>query len=59
MEDPGYSPARQMFMAMGASVVSVPVDEQGIRVDRTRRHTADLRDTLREFPLGMPMSPAP
>ncbi|EFQ63522.1 regulatory protein GntR, HTH [Pseudomonas fluorescens WH6] len=59
MEDPGYSPARQLFMAMGASVASVPVDDQGIQVDRIPEGTRLIYVTpSHQFPLGMPMSPA-
>ena len=59
MEDPGYSPARQLFMAMGASVASVPVDDQGIEVDKIPDGTRLIYVTpSHQFPLGMPMSPA-
>ncbi|PQZ93399.1 MULTISPECIES: PLP-dependent aminotransferase family protein [Pseudomonas] len=59
MEDPGYSPARQLFVAMGASVASVPVDEQGIQVDRIPAGTRLIYVTpSHQFPLGMPMSQA-
>jgi GntR family transcriptional regulator / MocR family aminotransferase len=33
-EDPGYAPMRAAFTAAGARLVPVPVDEQGLRVDR-------------------------
>ncbi|MDQ0981470.1 MocR-like pyridoxine biosynthesis transcription factor PdxR [Pseudomonas synxantha] len=57
MEDPGYSPARQLFMAMGASVASVPVDDQGIRVKDIPEGTRLIYVTpSHQFPLGMPMS---
>lgn len=57
MEEPGYPPARQIFLAAGAEVVGVPVDEEGLRVEL-------LPDDVRlvyvtpshQFPLGMPMS---
>ncbi|MGP4018120.1 MocR-like pyridoxine biosynthesis transcription factor PdxR [Saccharopolyspora sp. 5N708] len=57
VEDPGYPPPRQLFRALGAKVVGVPVDAEGILVDR-------IPDTARivyvtpshQFPLGMPMS---
>ncbi|TKK29917.1 DNA-binding protein [Pseudomonas sp. CFBP13528] len=59
MEDPGYSPARQLFVAMGARVASVPVDAQGIQVDRIPDGTRLIYVTpSHQFPLGMPMSPA-
>ncbi|AZE55636.1 Transcriptional regulator, GntR family domain [Pseudomonas synxantha] len=57
MEDPGYSPARQLFVAMGANVASVPVDDQGIRVEDIPEGTRLIYVTpSHQFPLGMPMS---
>ncbi|AZF53574.1 Transcriptional regulator, GntR family domain [Pseudomonas sp. R4-34-07] len=57
MEDPGYSPARQLFVAMGAKVASVPVDAQGIQVDQIPEGTRLVYVTpSHQFPLGMPMS---
>jgi GntR family transcriptional regulator/MocR family aminotransferase len=57
MEDPGYSPARQLFVAMGAKVASIPVDAQGIQVDRIPEGTRLVYVTpSHQFPLGMPMS---
>ncbi|WP_248730540.1 PLP-dependent aminotransferase family protein [Pseudomonas sp. MWU13-2517] len=57
MEDPGYSPARQLFMAMGARVADVPVDSQGIEVDKIPDGTRLIYVTpSHQFPLGMPMS---
>ena len=57
LEDPGYPPARFVFEAAGARLVSVPVDEEGICVDRI---PADARlvyvTPSHQFPLGMPMS---
>jgi GntR family transcriptional regulator / MocR family aminotransferase len=34
VEDPGYPPIRRLFISLGMRVVSVPVDENGIVVDR-------------------------
>lgn len=34
VEDPGYPPTYAVFAAAGARVAPVPVDEQGLRVDR-------------------------
>ncbi|AVE04132.1 DNA-binding protein [Pseudomonas palleroniana] len=57
MEDPGYSPARQLFTAMGAHVADVPVDAQGIQVDQIPDDTRLIYVTpSHQFPLGMPMS---
>jgi len=57
MEDPGYTPARLMFEAMGATVMGVPVDEQGLQVDLIPDGTRLIYVTpSHQFPLGMPMS---
>ncbi|GGL37353.1 transcriptional regulator [Pseudomonas brenneri] len=57
MEDPGYTPARLLFEAMGASVACVPVDEQGIEVALIPDGTRLIYVTpSHQFPLGMPMS---
>ncbi|MGY2402074.1 MocR-like pyridoxine biosynthesis transcription factor PdxR [Pseudomonas sp. SDO5271_S396] len=57
MEDPGYSPARQLFTAMGAHVQGVPVDAEGIRVELIPDGTRLIYVTpSHQFPLGMPMS---
>ncbi|MFC6299786.1 aminotransferase class I/II-fold pyridoxal phosphate-dependent enzyme [Pseudomonas sp. CCM 7893] len=57
MEDPGYTPARLMFEAMGATVMGVPVDEQGLLVDLIPDGTRLIYVTpSHQFPLGMPMS---
>ncbi|MFO2464371.1 PLP-dependent aminotransferase family protein [Pseudomonas sp. 15FMM2] len=59
MEDPGYTPARLMFKAMGATVASVPVDEQGLQVALIPDGTRLIYVTpSHQFPLGMPMSQA-
>jgi GntR family transcriptional regulator / MocR family aminotransferase len=34
VEDPGYPPIQRLFVSLGMRVVSVPVDENGIVVDR-------------------------
>ncbi|MFC4910071.1 PLP-dependent aminotransferase family protein [Actinomadura gamaensis] len=57
VEDPGYPPVRRLFRSLGARVVPVPVDSEGIDV-------AALPDGARlvhvtpshQFPLGTPMS---
>jgi GntR family transcriptional regulator / MocR family aminotransferase len=57
MEDPGYTPARLMFDAVGAKVVGVPVDEHGIQFDLIPDGTRLIYVTpSHQFPLGMPMS---
>ncbi|MEG1042367.1 MAG: PLP-dependent aminotransferase family protein, partial [Pseudomonas sp.] len=34
MEDPGYTPARQLFLSQGAQLQYVPVDDQGLCVEQ-------------------------
>ncbi len=34
VEEPGYPPARLLFAAQGAEVVGIPVDAEGLQVDR-------------------------
>jgi GntR family transcriptional regulator/MocR family aminotransferase len=59
MEDPGYTPARLIFAALGAQVVGVPVDDEGIQVDRIPDGVRFIYVTpSHQFPLGMPMSVA-
>jgi GntR family transcriptional regulator/MocR family aminotransferase len=57
MEDPGYPPARASFAALGATLVSVPVDDQGILVAQLPKRAKLVYVTpSHQFPLGMPMS---
>ncbi|MEV0644835.1 PLP-dependent aminotransferase family protein [Phytomonospora sp. NPDC050363] len=57
VEDPGYPPARDLFAALGAKVARVPVDDEGIEVERIPRGTRLVYVTpSHQFPLGMPMS---
>ncbi|RJS25945.1 PLP-dependent aminotransferase family protein [Corallococcus sp. H22C18031201] len=59
LEEPGYSPARFLFQSMGARIIPVPVDAEGLVVSA-------LPDSARlvyvtpshQFPLGMALSPA-
>lgn len=57
MEDPGYSLARQVFLALGAEIVPVPVDREGMRTD-TLPDAARLAYVTpsHQFPLGVVMS---
>lgn len=57
VEEPGYPPARLLFQSLGARVVSVPVDAEGLVVAALPR-TARLVYTTpsHQFPLGVPMS---
>ena len=57
VEEPGYPPARLLFAAQGAEVVGIPVDAEGLQVDRIPDGTRLVYVTpAHQFPLGMPMS---
>ncbi|MGA6166680.1 PLP-dependent aminotransferase family protein [Amycolatopsis magusensis] len=57
VEDPGYPPARLVFEALGAEVVPIGVDAEGIRVADLPRGTKLVYVTpSHQFPLGLPMS---
>jgi GntR family transcriptional regulator/MocR family aminotransferase len=57
VEDPGYPPARLLCASQGATVIGVPVDEEGIRVELIPDETRLIYVTpAHQFPLGMPMS---
>ncbi|MFP2900474.1 PLP-dependent aminotransferase family protein, partial [Corallococcus sp. 4LFB] len=59
MEEPGYPPARQVFQSLGARVVPVPVDAEGLDVAALPEAARLVYVTpSHQFPLGMPMSPA-
>jgi GntR family transcriptional regulator/MocR family aminotransferase len=57
VEDPGYPPMRVAFAAVGAQIVAVPVDEEGLIVDRLPP-TASVICVCpsHQFPLGVTMS---
>lgn len=57
VEEPGYPPARACFAAQGAKVVSVPVDADGLIVEKLPKNARLVYVTpSHQFPLGMPMS---
>lgn len=57
MEDPGYPRARAIFTALGARVVPVPVDGDGLVVDALPVQARLVYVTpSHQFPLGMPMA---
>jgi GntR family transcriptional regulator/MocR family aminotransferase len=59
MEEPGYPLARMLLEAQRAQVVPVPVDAEGLCVDRIPDATRLIYTTpTHQFPLGMPMSMA-
>ncbi|GAA2362532.1 PLP-dependent aminotransferase family protein [Streptomyces cuspidosporus] len=57
VEEPGYPPARMLFRSLGAKVVGVPVDAEGLCVDTLPDRARVVYVTpSHQFPLGMPMS---
>ena len=57
VEDPGYAPLRTAFAAAGARLVAVPVDAEGLRVERVPAAARIICVTpSHQFPLGVPMS---
>lgn len=58
MEDPGYQRARMAFMAAGAKIVPVPVDEHGLIVAKLPANASVIYVTpSHQFPTGAVMSP--
>jgi GntR family transcriptional regulator/MocR family aminotransferase len=57
VEDPGYPAARAAFAAAGAEVRAVPVDHEGLVVERLPLDAAVICVTPSQFPLGAPLSP--
>lgn len=59
VEDPGYPPLSAAFEGMGANVVPVPVDEEGLIVERIPADARIIYVTpSHQFPSGMAMSPS-
>jgi GntR family transcriptional regulator / MocR family aminotransferase len=57
VEEPGYPPARRLFESVGARVVGVPVDAEGLVVDALPSHAKLVYTTpSHQFPLGRAMS---
>ncbi len=57
IEDPCYPPARAIFTALGATVVPVPVDGEGLVVEQLPEHARLVYvSPSHQFPLGVPMS---
>lgn len=57
IENPGYPPLRAAFAAHGAIIAAVPVDGQGLVVERLPANAGVVCVTpSHQFPLGMPMS---
>jgi GntR family transcriptional regulator/MocR family aminotransferase len=58
VEDPGYPPMRVAFAAAGATLVPVPVDDEGLMVDRLPANAGVIcLCPSHQFPLGVSMSP--
>jgi GntR family transcriptional regulator/MocR family aminotransferase len=57
VEEPGYPPARRLFESLGARVVGVPVDAEGLDVTALPRAARLVYTTpSHQFPLGTAMS---
>lgn len=57
LEDPGYPPLRAAFAAAAARIKSVPVDDEGLRVDQLPSQARIICATpSHQFPLGCVMS---
>lgn len=60
VEDPGYVGARGALLAAGATLVEVPVDQEGITVEIGRQLCQDARMAVvtpsHQFPIGVTMS---
>jgi GntR family transcriptional regulator/MocR family aminotransferase len=59
LEDPGYTPAVQLFRSLRAQVVGVPVDHEGLVVDRLPTNARAVYVTpSHQFPSGVALSHA-
>jgi GntR family transcriptional regulator/MocR family aminotransferase len=57
VEDPGYPLVQRLFRSLGATVIGVPVDEEGLQVDAIPRQASLVYVTpSHQFPLGVAMS---
>jgi GntR family transcriptional regulator/MocR family aminotransferase len=57
VEDPGYPPVRQLMKSLGARVVPVPVDDDGLVVEALPRNARLVYTTpSHQFPMGVAMS---
>ena len=60
IEEPGYPSARQAFIAAGAHLIPVPVDEEGMKVAEMIRRGHNARAVYitpsHQYPMGMTMS---
>ncbi|WP_275184175.1 PLP-dependent aminotransferase family protein [Bradyrhizobium sp. CSA112] len=57
VEDPGYRPPRYLFKALGARVIGVPVDSEGLVVEALPAEAKAVYVTpSHQYPLGVAMS---
>jgi GntR family transcriptional regulator / MocR family aminotransferase len=57
VEDPGYWPPRRVFETLGARVVPVPVDREGLVIKALPRHVRAVYVTpSHQYPTGAPMT---
>jgi GntR family transcriptional regulator/MocR family aminotransferase len=57
VEEPGYVPLRNVLVMAGAKIVPIPVDGEGLRVDRLPRDVKVIFVTpSHQFPLGVHLS---
>jgi GntR family transcriptional regulator/MocR family aminotransferase len=57
VEEPGYPPVRELFQSLGARVMGVPVDDEGLDLSALPRSARLVYVTpSHQFPLGVPMS---
>ncbi|UPJ53609.1 PLP-dependent aminotransferase family protein [Bradyrhizobium sp. 200] len=57
MEDPGYRPLKELLKALGARVIGVPVDSEGLVVEALPAEARVVYVTpSHQFPLGVAMS---
>jgi GntR family transcriptional regulator/MocR family aminotransferase len=60
IEEPGYPGARQAFMTVGAQLIPVRVDEDGMNIAEATRRGSDARVVYvtpsHQYPMGMTMS---
>jgi len=57
LEDPGYPPMRGAFLAVGAKIAAVPVDSEGLIVERIPEDARVICvSPSHQFPLGVAMS---
>ena len=57
VEEPGYPPLRNVLAAAGARIAPVPVDDEGLRIDRIPREAKIICVTpSHQYPLGVRLS---